>query len=78
MKVIGKRKTFKTNNSIGVLYGVHISNAPTTGECHECFGDSVCSVIDAIHNCAISITRGGNVVNAYKKIVMLLFLHTKI
>jgi len=42
MKVIGKRKLFKTNNSSGVLYGWHISNAPTTEErCHECFGDKV-------------------------------------
>jgi len=32
MKVIDKRKPFKINNSSGVLYGLHISNAPTTGE----------------------------------------------
>jgi len=32
MNVIGKRKPFKTNNLSGVLYGLHISNAPTTGE----------------------------------------------
>jgi len=41
MKVIGKRKPFKTINSSGVLHGLHISSAPTTGEgerCHECFG----------------------------------------
>jgi len=25
-KVIGKRKPFKTNNSSGALYGLHISN----------------------------------------------------
>jgi len=31
MKVIGKRKPFKTNNSSEVLYGLHISNAPTMG-----------------------------------------------
>jgi len=30
-KVIGKRKPFKTNNSKEVLYGLHISNAPTMG-----------------------------------------------
>jgi len=30
MKVISKRKTFKTNNSSGVLYGLHLSNGPTT------------------------------------------------
>jgi len=29
MKVIGKRMPFKTNNSSEVLYGLHISNAPT-------------------------------------------------
>jgi len=32
MKVTGKRKPFKTNNSSGFLYDLHISNAPTTGE----------------------------------------------
>jgi len=31
MKVIGKRKPLKTNNSSEVLYGLHISNAPTMG-----------------------------------------------
>jgi len=31
MKVIGKRKPFKTNNSSEVLYGLHISNAPNMG-----------------------------------------------
>jgi len=31
MKVIGKRKLFKTNNSSEVMYGLHISNAPTMG-----------------------------------------------
>jgi len=31
MKVIGKKKPSKTNNSSGVLYGLHISNAPTMG-----------------------------------------------
>jgi len=31
MKVIGKRKPFKTNNSSGVLCGLPISNAPTMG-----------------------------------------------
>jgi len=44
VKVIGKRKPFKTNNSSGVLYGLDISNAPTTGggeRCHECFGGKV-------------------------------------
>jgi len=40
MKVIGKRKPFKTNNSSAVLYGLHIFKAPTMeGErCDECFG----------------------------------------
>jgi len=28
IKVIGKRKPFKTNNSSEVLFGLHISNAP--------------------------------------------------
>jgi len=32
MKVIGKRKPFKTNNSSEVLYGLYISNAPAMGE----------------------------------------------
>jgi len=32
MKVIGKRKPFNTNNSSEVLYGLHISNAPTIEE----------------------------------------------
>jgi len=31
MKVIGKRKPFKRNISSEVLYGLHISNAPTMG-----------------------------------------------
>jgi len=31
MKVIGKRKPFKTNNSSGFLYGLHNSNNPTRG-----------------------------------------------
>jgi len=31
MKVIGKRKPFKTNNSSEILYGLHISNALTMG-----------------------------------------------
>jgi len=40
MKVIGKRKTFKTNNSSEVLYGLHISNVSTVGgdRCDERFG----------------------------------------
>jgi len=40
MKVIGKKKTFKTNNSSEVLYGLHISNASTMGggKCDERFG----------------------------------------
>jgi len=40
MKVIGKRKPFKTNNSSEVLYGLHISNSPTMGgeTCDERFG----------------------------------------
>jgi len=48
MKVIGlgKRKPFKTNNSSEVLYGLHISNAPTTG------GESNYTAIDVIHNYA--------------------------
>jgi len=29
MKVIGKRKPFKTNNLSEVLYGLHISKYPT-------------------------------------------------
>jgi len=31
MKVIGKRKSFKTNNPSGVGYGLHISDDPTMG-----------------------------------------------
>jgi len=31
MKVIGKRKPFKTNNSNRVLYGLHISNDAIMG-----------------------------------------------
>jgi len=31
MKLIGKRKLFKTNNSNRVLYGLHISNASNMG-----------------------------------------------
>jgi len=40
MKVIGRRKPFKINNSSEVLYDLHISNAPTTGgeRCDERFG----------------------------------------
>jgi len=40
MKVIGKRKPFKTNNSSEVLYGLHISNVSTMGGkgCGEHFG----------------------------------------
>jgi len=40
MKVIDKRKLFKTNNSSEVLYGLHMSNALTMGgeRCDECFG----------------------------------------
>jgi len=44
MKVIGKRKPFKTNNLSGVLHALHISSALTMGEgerCHECFGEKV-------------------------------------
>jgi len=39
MKVIGKRKPCKTNNSSEALHGLHISNAPTMGEerCDERF-----------------------------------------
>jgi len=53
MKVIEKRKPFKTNNSSEVLYGLHISNAPSTGreKCDERFRKS-CTAIHAIHNCA--------------------------
>jgi len=37
MKVIGKRKPFKTINSNEFLYNLHIFNAPTTGweRCNE-------------------------------------------
>jgi len=43
MKVIGKRKPFKTNNLSGVLYSLHISVALLLGGvgtswCHKCFG----------------------------------------
>jgi len=40
MKVIGKRKPFKTSNSSEVLYGLHIFNAPAMGgeRCDERFG----------------------------------------
>jgi len=53
MKAIGKRKSFKTNNSSEVLYGLHISNALTMGgeRCHECLEES-CTAIHVIHNCA--------------------------
>jgi len=55
MKVIGKRKPFKTNNSSGVLYGLHISNAPTMGEGRDVMNtlsESNCTAIDVFHNCA--------------------------
>jgi len=55
MKVIGKRKPFKSNNSNEVLHGLHISNAHTMGRerCDERFGKS-CIAIHVIHNCAES------------------------
>jgi len=43
MKVIGKRKPFKTNNSSEVLYGLHISKASSMGGdiCNARFGGKV-------------------------------------
>jgi len=43
MKMIGKKKPFKTNNSSEVLYGLHISNASTTGgeRRNERFGEKL-------------------------------------
>jgi len=43
MKVIGKRKSFKTNNSSEVLYGLHISKVPNIGweRCDERFGEKL-------------------------------------
>jgi len=40
---VGKRKPFKINNSSEVLYGWHISNAPTTGRerCDEHFREKL-------------------------------------
>jgi len=96
MKVIGKRKPFKTNNSSEFLYGLHISNVPTMrGErCNERFGGKLHSNLYNSQLCWIqsclaggpflhhyyawvdhftpstsikSITRGGNVVNAYER-----------
>jgi len=55
MKVIDKRKPFKTNNSGGVQYGLHISNAPSTGggrDVVNAFGEGNCTAIVVIHNCA--------------------------
>jgi len=54
MKVIGMRKPLITNNSTGVLYGLHISNAPTTGErdVKNALWESNRTAIDVIHNCA--------------------------
>jgi len=54
MKVIGKRKPFKTNNSSEVLYGLHISNGPYTMGEERCtvmnaLGES-CTAIHIIHN----------------------------
>jgi len=51
MKAISKRKPFKTNNSSGVLYGLHISNAPTMGGSRRgrdvnALGKSNCTAID--------------------------------
>jgi len=55
MKVIRKRKPFKTNNSSGVLYGLHISNALTTGrerrDVMNALNESNCTEIDVIYNC---------------------------
>jgi len=53
VRVICKMKPFKTNNLSEVLYGLHISNAPTMGveRCDEHFGKS-CTSIHVIHNCA--------------------------
>jgi len=97
MKVIGKSKPFKTNNSSEVLYGLHISNAPTMGgeRCNERFkgklhSNSYHSQLCWTQSCLTggpflqhycewvdhftpsisigSITRGGNVVNAYEKL----------
>jgi len=55
MKVIGKRKLFKTNNSSGVLYGLHIPNALLWGKGRDvinALGESNCIAIDVIHNFA--------------------------
>jgi len=74
MKVICKRKPFKINNSSEVLYGLHISNAPTMGgeRCNERFGGKLhslqhyCEWVDHFTpsiSSSGSITRGGEVVN---------------
>jgi len=53
VKVIGKRKPFKTNNSSVVLYGLLIFNAPTWKEkdVMNALGKSY-TAIHVIHNCA--------------------------
>jgi len=54
MKMIGKRKPFKTNNSSGILYSFHISNAPATEERDviNALGKSNCTEIDTNYTCA--------------------------
>jgi len=49
MRVISKRKPFKTNNTSGVLHGLHISNAPTMGggDVMNTLGESNYTEIDA-------------------------------
>jgi len=53
IKVIGKRKPFKTNNLSEVLYSLHISNALTMGgERLMNALEASCTTIHAIHNCS--------------------------
>jgi len=53
MKVIDKRKPFKTNNSSEFLYSLHIYNDPTWGrDVMNALEEGNCTAIDVIHNCA--------------------------